>query len=63
MYGFNPLIIIIPCKNLNSCIRPIDGTLTGTTTLGQSGTESNDNDWGTPYFLNLKTGASLSDAV
>ena len=31
-------------KGLNSSIWPIDRTLTGTTTLGQSGPESNGND-------------------
>ena len=37
-------IIIIPNKRLNSSILPIGGTLTGTTTPGQSGPGSNLNE-------------------
>ena len=44
LYGFKSLIIIIILsKKLNSSIWPIDGTLTGTTTLDQNGPESNGN--------------------
>ena len=44
-------------------MRPIDGILTGTITLGQSGPGSNGNE-GTLYFLQSSgTGASPSNAV
>ena len=36
LYGFKLLIMIISRKQLNSSIRPIDGTITGTNTIGQS---------------------------
>ena len=37
-------ITISSKKKLNSSIQPIDGTLTGTATLSQSGSESNGNE-------------------
>ena len=49
-------------KWLNSCIWHIDRTLTGTTTLGQSGPGSNSNQ---EVYIpqSSKTGTSLSDAI
>ena len=59
---FKKLMIIIPSKRLNSSIRPLDGILTGTTTPGQSGPMSNDNEGYTP-FPNSKTRVSQLDVV
>ena len=47
----------------NGSIWPIDGTLTGTTTPGQSGSESNDNEVVFHTCLNSKTGAWPWEAV
>ena len=50
-------------KWLNSFFWPIDGTLTGTTTLGQSGPESNSNQ-GVLYIpQSSRSGDSPSDTV
>ena len=38
------MTIIIPSKILNSSIKQINGTLTGITNLGQSGSEGNSNE-------------------
>ena len=50
-------------KWLNSSIWPIDGILTGTTTPGQSGPESNGNKEVFHIFQISQTGASPSNAV
>ena len=38
------IVILIPCKRLNSSILPIDGTLTGSNPTGWCGTEINANE-------------------
>ena len=43
--------------------KPIDGTLTDITTLGQSGFECNGNEGVFHTFQIFRTGASLSDVV
>ena len=50
-------------KWLNNSIWPIDRTLTGTTTLGQSGLGSNGNEEVLHISQSSKTGASPSDGL
>ena len=49
-------LIIISSKRLNSFIRPIDGILTSSTTLSQSGPGSNGNERVFQIFQSPKTG-------
>ena len=51
------------CTWLNNFIRPIVGTLTGTTTLGQSETGSNGNEEVLHISQSSRTGASTSDVL
>ena len=62
MKSFFSLFAYGPIKFLNRSICPIDGTLTDTTTMHQSGTGSNGNVgvFSTPQFY--RNGTSLSDA-
>ena len=48
-------------KWLNNSIWPIDRTITGANTLGQSGPGSNDNEGVTHIFQKSRAGASPSD--
>ena len=48
---------------MNSFIWPINGTLTGPTTLGQSGADSNGNEGIQHILQSSRTAASPADAV
>ena len=57
------IIITILSEWLNSSIWPQDGTLTGTTTSGQSGARSNSNEGVLHIPQSTRTGTSLWDVV
>ena len=62
LYGFK-LTIIIPYKYLNSYIRPINVTLTGTTTSSLSGPGCNGNKWVLRIPLRDSTGVLPFDTI